>query len=222
MRWSLAFAVWMVACGGRDGASELARAASAGDVVHIQALLSAGGDPDEAGPRGATALHLAARKNHVVAIRALLDGRADIDLVDTRNRWTPLMHAIHVGSEQAAVALLDAGADIEARAGSGATALFMAAGYGQERIVRELLDRRADPYAERDDGANALWAAAGGGAIVDITDGPPFGTCFPQIIELLLEAAPEATLPSGFATTTLAWFASSGTCSRLVAALPRE
>jgi len=225
MRWSLAFVVWIMACGGRDGdrdLAELARAAGTGDAVRIAALLASGEDPDAAGRRGVTALHLAARENQVSAIRALVDGRADIDLVDARNHWTPLMHAIHKVSEQAAVMLLDAGADIEARAGSGATALFMAAGYGHERIVRELLDRRADPYAECDDGTNALWAAAGGGAIVDFMDGPPFGTCFPQIIELLLEAGPDATLPSGLATTAVAWFASSETCSRLVDELPRE
>lgn len=62
------------------------------------------------------------------------------------------------------LALLDAGVDINARRGDGATALHQAALDGDTALVNELLQRGADP-ALRDgvyDGTAAGWAYAGG------------------------------------------------------------
>ena len=56
---------------------------------------------------------------------------------------------------------------------------MMAAGYGQLEIVEALLAAGADPRVSHGN-VNALWAAAGFGAIADITDGPPLGSCFPR------------------------------------------
>jgi ankyrin repeat protein len=139
-------------------------------------------------------LHRAARTPHLGVVHALLEGGAQVDLVDSRNGWTPLQHAVHKGQDAAALALLEAGAEPR-------RALVMAAGYGNTRIVRALLAHGAEPAAD------ALWAAAGGGAISDITDGPPLGTCFPETVQALLEHAPGLRLRRGMDTRLLSWFA---------------
>lgn len=92
------------------------------------------------------------------------------------------MHTIYKRSSRAASALIEAGADVNARGGAGVTALIMAAGYGETDVVRAVLTAGADPRAATEDGIDAVWSAAGGGAIADITDGPPLGACFPDTV----------------------------------------
>lgn len=203
--------------------SPLARAAAAGAQGEVEALLASGADPNAPGGRGVMPLHAAARNGRVGVIGALVRAGAAIDRRDeAANGWTPLMHAIHKNRPEAARALLEAGADPNARSRGGTSALLMAAGYGQTVIVRELLARGADPRAEMPGGQNALWAAAGGGAIADITDGPPLGTCFPATVALLREKAPDLRLGRGFATRALSWLARSPECSDLLRHLPRR
>ena len=68
--------------------------------------------------------------------------------------------------------------------------------------IRVLLEKGADPYAEADDGTNALWAAAGGGGIRNLILGPKLGTCFPDTIRILREAAPDLRLRKSISTAT--------------------
>ena len=117
-----------------------------------------------------------------------------------RNQWTPLMHAIHMRQENAAMRLLARGADPNAASPGGITPVIMAAGYGQSEVVEELLGRGAHPSADADDGVTALWAAAGGGAIRDFTDGPPLGKCFPETIRILRENPPDLRMTEGLAS----------------------
>jgi ankyrin repeat protein len=196
----------------------LARAAAAGDAGEVRARLAAGDDATVTDGRGWQPLHHAARGGHVAVIRLLAAAGAPLDTPDRANAWTPLQHAVHKSQPDAVRALLDAGADPNARAAGSATPLMMAAGYGQTPIVRELLARGADPRAEAD-GVTALWAAAGGGAIADITDGPRLGTCFPDTIRALRDAAPDVQLRPGLATRAVVWLARSPECSRLVPTL---
>src|SRR5690348_2807456 len=82
-------------------------------------------------------------------VAAVRDGRTDLipGLVKSGadpnqragiNGWTPLLHAIHKNQKESVIALLDAGADVNARGASGKTPLMMAAGYGYTEIVNVL------------------------------------------------------------------------------------
>ena len=89
----------------------------------------------------------AARNGDVEQIKSLLADGAD---VNDKNEYgvTALMYAAGKGGNNAAVqALLDAGADVNARDGNssnGATALMRASGKGDISIIKQLLDAGAD------------------------------------------------------------------------------
>ena len=196
----------------------LAAAVARGEVEEVRALLEhAASDPDEIAASGWAPLHLASRHRDLGALHALLAAGADVELLDRNTGWTPLLHAIHVRNSGAVEALLEAGSDANRRGASGITPLAMAAGYGMADAVRLLLARGADPYAAVD-GGNALWAAAGGGAIRDITDGPPLGQCFPEVIALLESRAPDLRMAPGLSSRMLVWLANDA-CEPVVARL---
>ena len=159
------------------------------------------------------ALHRAARAGDLAAIASLLEGGAAVDQPAGVNGWTPLQHAIHKRQAAAVKALLAAGANanVASRPRSsahqgGITPLMMAAGYGQLETVQALLDAGADPRAS-DGKVNALSAAVGFGAIADITDGPPIGSCFPDVIDAILAKAPELRLDWGIEAKLTYWLA---------------
>lgn len=73
---------------------------------------------------------------------------------------TPLLHAIREGHGQAALTLLDAGADInQASGGDMTTPLLMAAVNGQFDLALDLIERGADPNLASDAGTTPLFAA---------------------------------------------------------------
>jgi hypothetical protein len=183
---------------GRAPATPLAKAASAGDAARLRQLLETGADPDDMAQTGLTPLMYAARAGHVPVVLELVRHGARPDLTDkAMTGWTALIHAIHKGQNAAALALLEGGAHPDVRVGHGATALLYAAAYGNTPVVRALLARGADPHVGADGGATPLWAALGGGGLVDLTEGPAVGTCFPETADALLERAPDLTLPAG-------------------------
>ena len=69
-----------------------------------------------------------------------------------------------LGATEILLALLDAGVDVDARRGDGATALHQAAFGGDAELVDTLLERGADLRLRDDvfDGTAAGWAYAGG------------------------------------------------------------
>ena len=77
-------------------------------------------------------------------------------------RWgglTPLLHAVRQGHEEAVVALLEVGADVNLpSAGDGTTPLLMAALNGQFDLATTLLERGADPNAAGVAGITPLFA----------------------------------------------------------------
>ena len=168
-------------CGRDEPDLPLTVAAESGNREGLERLLEQGMDPDATDGQGWGPLHWAARHGRSEIIDALVDAGADIDRNDQgRNQWTPLMHLIHMRQEKTAMRLFVRGADPNAASPGGITPVIMAAGYGQSGVVQELLRRGADPTADAGNGVTALWAAAGGGAIRDLTDGPPLGRCFPE------------------------------------------
>jgi ankyrin repeat protein len=71
----------------------------------------------------------------------------DMEHTVEEGTWTPLHQAARAGDLGMARLLLEAGADLEARAPGGATALHHAAYFGHPEVVRELLAWGADPGA---------------------------------------------------------------------------
>jgi len=72
---------------------------------------------------------------------------------------TPLLHAVRQGYTEVALALLDAGADINQRsAGDGTTPLLMAAVNGQFDLLPLLLEHGADPNLASEAGTTPLFA----------------------------------------------------------------
>src|SRR5262245_6218656 len=103
----------------------LMAAAHEGRADVIQTLLKEGARPDERDAHKWTALDWAARgghplrphrcgpqlPEHIQAIHALLAGGASINAIN-ENGWTALIIAIHHRQAGAALALMDAGADV--------------------------------------------------------------------------------------------------------------
>jgi ankyrin repeat protein len=161
-----------------DSEAALLLAAANGRTAVVRSLLLQGIDADSADERGLSPLVLATRNNHVATMRALLEGGADIDLRrGGTDGWPALMHAIDCGYRQAAMALLEWGADPDARGRCGFSALMMAAGCGDLDLVGALLTHGADPSTRQPLGFTAMDYAIGYG--------------HNQIVSLLIGVAPE-------------------------------
>jgi ankyrin repeat protein len=73
--------------------------------------------------------------------------------------WTPVMYAARQGASQAATALADAGADLDARDPDGTTALIIAIINGHHDVARVLVEKGADPNVADGTGMTPLYAA---------------------------------------------------------------
>jgi ankyrin repeat protein len=101
-------------------------------------------------------------------VRALLDRGADVNRVARHALGVTPLHAALFGRQaNAALLLIDRGADVNAaRAGkgwprAGWTALHYAAALGFERLVHPILDRGADPLKQDEEGRTPLQVAVG-------------------------------------------------------------
>jgi ankyrin repeat protein len=145
----------------------LQRAAFAGDVAAVKALVAGGAAVNARDALGNTALAWAARGGHPVGphrcrgeaadradtIAALLALGADPNLPDTRPRgfwrasgWTPLFVALHHEQFALARVLLEHGADPNIRSDQGLSVMEMAAGEGAPReLLALMLEKGFDP-----------------------------------------------------------------------------
>ena len=102
---------------------------------------------------GFTLLHLAAFFGHDDAVRLLLSHDADVTTVSqSPMRVTPLHSAVAGDHASVAKALVEGGADVNARQSGGWTPLHSAAANGDEDLVRYLLDNGAYPDTTHDEG----------------------------------------------------------------------
>ena len=162
-----------VGCAGffEEPKTPLQRAAFAGDVAAVKALVGGGADVNERGALGNTALAWAARGGHPVGphrcrgeaedradtVAALLALGADPNLPDTRPRgfwrasgWTPLLVALHHEQFALARVLLEHGADPNIRSDQGVSVMEMAAGEGAPReLLALLLEKGFDAQGAR-------------------------------------------------------------------------
>ena len=100
---------------------------------------------------GRDELHYAARDNDVDQVRARLAAGVDVNLTERAAACSPLHFAVDNGGVETAEVLLDAGADIEARARRGLTPLHLAVERRRQRpdgaVIKLLVERGADKTA---------------------------------------------------------------------------
>ncbi|MBA4285970.1 MAG: hypothetical protein C0434_10625 [Xanthomonadaceae bacterium] len=115
-----------------------------GDLAALKRMLDAGVDVNSRDTLDQTPLIAAVSQNSLAAVTEVLKRGAKLDIVDKAG-WAPL-HFATFFSDQTEVmkALLDAGADVNARNDRGITALYFAAATGHEAQVKLLLARGAD------------------------------------------------------------------------------
>jgi truncated hemoglobin YjbI len=130
---------------GSRGQTLLHEAAMAGEAELATELIRLGADPDAREPEGHTPLYYSS--TGAVADVVLTAG-ASVDVTSGPTRGTPLHQAARRGFAPVAAALLDHGANIEARDGKGQTPLRRAVNCRQLPVVQLLIQRGADPHAE--------------------------------------------------------------------------
>jgi ankyrin repeat protein len=155
------------------GNTLLTAAAVGNDLDTMRLALDAGVDPSASGVTGVTPLFVSAYHANLAAVRLLLSKGARVDAVADKpvlfplddpksgpialRKATPLMIASAVGSADVVKALVDAGANVNAKDGRGMTPLMFAIAKNQQdpAVVRLLLDRGADPTATSSTGESA-------------------------------------------------------------------
>lgn len=147
----------------REGVTPLMRAVSEMNTALIEFLLEQGADADVLTPNGQSLLNLVANAFHDRFVdpgdyaKVVANLATEMENVDRQceNDMTPLMWAAAANNVPAVEALLDAGADFEARSGDGRTPLMWAASARAEDVMELLLERGTDPSIEDRQGRTA-------------------------------------------------------------------
>src|SRR5688500_6466992 len=99
----------------RYGVTPIALACESGSAAMVERLLKAGVSANATGPNGETALHTCAYSGNTAAARVLLAAGASVNPGDNWRGQTPLMWAAAEGHADTMQALIEAGADVDAR-----------------------------------------------------------------------------------------------------------
>jgi truncated hemoglobin YjbI len=146
------------------GRNLICAAAIAWDVPRMRLLLEFGADVNMTDAGGHNPLYRVANgqgreEEGDAAIELLIKHGADVYQVTGVGGMTPLHMSARRGTTRIAEALLDAGADIEAKDKNGETPLRRAVNCGQERMVHLLLSRGANPRSTDKNGRTPIDAA---------------------------------------------------------------
>lgn len=106
-------------------------------------------------------IHAATFMGDMDAIRQHIAAGSDLNLKEPTVGSTPLISAAVFGKTEVALALIEAGADVNLQNNEGSTALTSAAFLCRTEIVRALLDAGADKSIKTNAGSTALESVAG-------------------------------------------------------------
>ncbi len=147
----------------RHGRTLLHEAAAVGSLSATELILRIGADPDARDGGGHTPLYCLGNECGVErggdVVRALVHAGADVNAHDGVKHCTPLHMAARRGTLAIAEALLDCGANIEARDSVGDTPLRRAVNCGKLALASLLLARGADARSVGSKGATPILAA---------------------------------------------------------------
>lgn len=152
--------------GDDDGRTPLHYAAEKGHAGITQSLLDRGAEIHALSRNRATPLHYAASEGHVDIVTALVARGASVNLKSGADKpfgFTPLAEACKSGRTAVALALVDAGTDINRTAGFSQTPIGHACEAGHDDTAIALIKRGADVNASDHAKRNILHFAAEGG-----------------------------------------------------------
>ena len=145
------------------GRTLLHDASAVGNLTIVELLLSLGADPNVPDGGSHTPLYSVGNECRVEGaarvVRALVKAGADVDAGDGVKRCTALHMAARRGNVEAAEALLDCGANLEARDSLGETPLRRSVNCNKIELAALLLARGADVYSIGSKGITTLLAA---------------------------------------------------------------
>jgi ankyrin repeat protein len=145
------------------GRTLLHEASAQGNPTLVKLLLDVGADPNDLDGGGHTPLYSVANEcsnsGAGTVVRALAARGANVNADDGVKRCTALHMAARRGNVAAAEALLDWGADIEARDSLGETPLRRAVNCGKIEVASLLLNRGADVHSKGSKSLTPLSAA---------------------------------------------------------------
>lgn len=122
----------------------------------IMALLKAKADINQCMDSGDgpyyTCVSLCAQRNKGSILRLLLEEKADIELTGHPNDVRPLHYACMNGATDAAIALIDGGAQLDVVKADGFTPLLLACSNGAPTIVAHLLKAHCSPNLTKEKG----------------------------------------------------------------------
>lgn len=120
----------------------------------VRQLISAGARVDAIAPWGGTALMTACERLSISVLKEVLAAGADPNIALIKDGRTALMLCYY--HSEAITLLVEAGADANAKAKDGTTALMLAAQYGPPDAVRTLINVGADVNARNSRGQSVL------------------------------------------------------------------
>jgi quinoprotein dehydrogenase-associated probable ABC transporter substrate-binding protein len=152
-----------------NGLTPLAAALLRDHVPSIKMLIEKGANVEEPGQQGYRPLALAIAEKKYEAAKALMEGGANVSIASGEEDLTPLMIiAAQTGPAEGAIflpgstrptdiakALIERGANVNAQAKNGMTALMIAATNNSAPMIGLLMDAGADPALKNDKGQTA-------------------------------------------------------------------
>jgi len=106
-------------------------------------------------------LHEAALQGNLEVVRQHIAAGSDLNVRDPMGGATPLITAATFGRMEVALALIEAGAELDSQNNDGSTALHTAAFLCHPEMVRLLLENGADRQVKNKAGATAFESVAG-------------------------------------------------------------